>query len=283
MSLLGKSQDQAVGSNSTALQAGGDIHYHGLSLADVQMACTFFMENNFPRLQEAARLKAEENVRDFAAKMSDELQKEAAKVLVDKFTDPEVQAAMNDAVKACARKGEAASPDVLSRLLVHRMEDNTPFLDTVLGEAVTVVPKLSRSQLAFLAYLHVARSVSLTSPSYAMLEQIGRSALPVVRPGFGLSKPQKLHLQYAGAITVNPLLGGDIYETLFEAYGQRLGLKSVVELRGALKLYCPSYNFLMENFAANDLFQADLTSVGYAIAITLLRSALGLDFSIWLN
>ncbi|MGC4080466.1 MAG: hypothetical protein QM702_26145 [Rubrivivax sp.] len=116
-----------------------------------------------------------------------------------------------------------------------------------------------------------------------MLEQIGRSALPVARPGFGLSRPQKLHLQYAGAITVNSLMGGDIYERLYEAYGQRLGLKSVAELRGALKLYCPCYNTLMENFAANDLFQADLTSVGYAIAITLLRPALSLDFSIWLN
>ncbi|MFA9287432.1 LPO_1073/Vpar_1526 family protein [Comamonas sp. SY3] len=283
VTVLGKSQDQTVGENSTALQAGRDIHYHGLSLADVQTACAFFMENNFPRLQEAARVKAEENVREFALKISEDLQKEAVKVLVEKFTDPDVQATMNDAVKACARKGEAASPEVLSRLLVHRMEDNTPFLDTVLGEAVTVVPKLSKSQLAFLAYVLISRYVSLVFPSFAMLEHMGRSALPIAQPGFGLSLPQKLHLQYAGTVTVNSFRGGDIYENLYEAYGNRLDVKSVDELKNVLKFYCPSFSILMENFAANKLYEVDLTSVGYAIAITLLRPSLPLDFSIWLN
>ncbi|MCR5864683.1 LPO_1073/Vpar_1526 family protein [Aquincola sp. J276] len=284
MTLLGKTQGQAVGSNSTALQAGRDIHHHqGVTHADVLSTCQFLIEHNFPRLQEAARLEAEKNVRDFATKISEDLRKEAATVLVQRFSDPDVQATMYDAVKACARKGAAASPELLSKLLVHRMEDNTPFLDTVLSEAVIVAPKLSKSQIAYLGYLFIMRSMKVRNASFAALERLATGVLPIVQPGLGLSGPQKLHLGYAGATSTNSFAGGNIYDSLFETYNHSLGTKTVDELRGSLSMFCPVFNSLLQHAESSEVFQTSLTSVGYAIAITLVKPVMNLDFSTWLG
>lgn len=281
--MLSDSQTQSVASNSNGYQAGRDIHCHGLSLADVLTACNYFLENNFPRLQEEARLKAEEHVRYFAKKFSSDLSQKATQVLIEKFKDPDVQASINDAVNACARKGEAASPDILSRLLVHRMGDNTPFVDLVINEAVTVVPKLSKTQLAFLAGVHFIRSTTLEIPSYAGFENAARRIFPIAELGFSLSRPQKLHLQYAGVISIESLMSGDFYQIFFESFGVQLGLKSLEETKAVMRINCPSYCALLEGLGEGEIFKTMLTSVGHAVAISMLNQVLNLNYSIWLE
>lgn len=280
----GAAQAQSVATNSTALQAGGNITINqGLALKDVQHALSFFLEQNLPRLEEVARAAAEKNVGEFAKTLTGEMQASAAKVLVDKFTDPDVQAAMVDAVKGCARRGDLASPDILAKLVANRMGDNTPFLDLVLSEAIAVVPKLTRDQIAFVCYVFFVRSLSLQRPSFPAYEGLAVAAQPHLAAGLGLSRSQKQHLQYCGVLGFNEMMTGDMYEHLYNTAREGWGVKSVEEFKVALHQQAPTYAALQAVFSDNGVFQCDLTSVGFAIAITVLKPFLGLELSTWLK
>lgn len=285
--LLSGQQAQSVGVHGVALQAARDINVHGLSLADVQTACSNFFENNFPRLQQAAFQLAEANVRDFAQRMTLELERDAAKVLVEKFTDPDVQAAMNDAVKACARRGAAASPDVLAKLIVQRMAvASTPFIDVVLSEAVTVVPKLTPEQMAYLALVHTAKGVGLDVGHFVALQEMAELALPVIAPGVALSRAQREHLAYAGALSLSGLsIEQDMYVGTYKRYkDDHPTIEDVEAWKTGLSKHAPAFNQLIGYWDVSSIASANLTSVGQAIAITLLSPAYGgLNYGVWLK
>jgi len=231
---------------------------------------------------------AEANVRDFAQRMASELEREAAKVLVEKFTDPDVQAAMNDAVEACARRGSASSPDLLAKLLVQRMgAETTPFIDVVLSEAVTVVPKLTREQMAYLALVHTAKNLGLQTGRFVNLEEMANRALPVVSAGVGLSMAQREHLAYAGALSLsNLLVGQDTFEGTYQRYkGDHPAVTDVAHWKAELSRHAPAFKSLIEHWDASGIAGCNLTSVGKAIAITLLSPAFDglLNYEIWLN
>ena len=63
--MLGDKQEQSADTGSTAIQAGRDVHYHGLSVTEVRDLCVLFLRNNFPELREEARRTAEKHVKSF--------------------------------------------------------------------------------------------------------------------------------------------------------------------------------------------------------------------------
>src|SRR5690606_29883445 len=129
------------------------------------------------------------------------LANDVTSIVLEKFKEPDVQAALNDAVQASARKGNAANPGVLSTLISERIsKQSNDFKDTVISEAVQVVPRLTGQQIALLSFVHACRSMVYQGlPSVAALEPVGATALRFSAGGFGLSEAQKQHLQYAGA------------------------------------------------------------------------------------
>ncbi|WP_418132532.1 LPO_1073/Vpar_1526 family protein [Variovorax sp. 375MFSha3.1] len=286
--MFGKSQGQVVAANSTALQAARDINVHGLSLADVETAFKFFFENNFPRLQEEARIQAEKYVRQFAETLARDLDSSAQNVLIAKFGDPDVQAAMVDAVNACARKGSAANTNVLSGLIVQRMAAaNSSFLDIVLSEAVTVVPKLTGEQIGFLALVHSRNNVRVEVPTWNSLQTLAMMALPTVRLGAKLGESQKLHLIYAGAMSRKPirLHADDPFAAPYSELRSHFAAAELKDFKSQALSEAPAYCELMglwHEAAGSDF---DLTSVGIAIACAVLAPGFkgSMDYSIWLN
>ena len=174
------------------------------------------LRDNFPQLREDARRTAEEHVKTFADLLENRLANDAASIVLDKFREPDVQAAINDAVQASARKGQAANPDILSTLISERVARNTnEYKDIVLSEAVQVVPRLTNAQIGLLSFAHFVKSVAVQNlPNIGALEPFGQQALVFSSPGFGLSQSQWQHIQYAGAASINNLVGGDIYDSL---------------------------------------------------------------------
>jgi hypothetical protein len=63
MSILGNKQNQIVADGSTAIQAAGDVYYHGLSVMEVRELCILFLRENFPVLRKEALEIAEQNVK----------------------------------------------------------------------------------------------------------------------------------------------------------------------------------------------------------------------------
>lgn len=283
---FGVGPNQEVSESSIAIQAGRDVHYHGLSLADVQGACALFFESNFPKLQERAYEQAARNVEAFTKTMAADLERNAAHVLVDKFSDPDVQAALNDAVKACARKGEAANPATLSQLIVARMgEANSRFLDVALTEAVTVVPKLTGEQLAFVALVHAMKNFKPVPLSVEALEANARQMFSVLSPAFGLSDIQCRQLVYAGVASVSAFTGNDFVAAAFEGWKAEMKFADVGEFKAALDLRAPMYGLLIKEANALNVLKFELNGVGHAIALTMLapRFVPRLDYSIWLH
>lgn len=120
-------------------------------------------------------------------------------------------------------------------------------------------------------------------PSVGALEQYGQAAIRFSTEGFGLSESQKQHLQYAGAASVNNILGGDIYDIQNTEY-KYFGIANGGAFKEELGKHAPSYFRLLEQFAKDNLFAVNLTSVGQAIAIANISNYLGrMDYTIWLN
>lgn len=284
--MLGDKQEQSAEGGSTAIQAGGDVHYHGLAIAEVRELCTLFLRNNFPELREEARRTAEQHVRDFASTLENRLVNDAASIVLDKFRETDVQAAINDAVQASARKGQAANPIILSTLIAERVtKQSNEYKDIVISESVNVVPKLTSPQIALISFVHFASSVIIqNATSVAALEPYGRIALQFSTGGFNLSDSQKKHIQYTGACSIISFIGGDIYEGLrTNGYGY-LGFTDAGAFKAAIASQAPSFGALLDQFSKENLFSVSLTSVGQAIAIANISNYLGkLDYSIWLK
>ena len=283
--MIGDKQQQTTESGSTALQAGRDINFHGLSVAEVRELCILFLRDNFPQLQEEAKRVAEEHVRAFATSLENRLANDAASIVMEKFREPDVQAAINDAVQASARKGDGANPHILTTLISERVARQTnDFKDVVLSEAVQVVPRLTGQQIALLSFVHFVRSVVVQGlPSIAALEPYGQAALRFSSSGFGLSESQKQHLQYAGAASVINIFGGDIFDNLSREY-KYFGVVGAAPFKEELTKNAPSYLRLLEQFTTDNLFAVSLTSVGQAIAIANISNYIGrMDYTIWLK
>lgn len=283
--MLGDKQLQTTEGGATALQAGRDINIHGMSVSEVRELCILFLRDNFPQLREEARRTAEEQVRAFATTLENRLANEAATIALEKFREPDVQAAINDAVQASARKGNAANPEILSTLIAERVAKQTnSFKDVVLSEAVHVVPRLTGPQIALLSFVHAVRSMVYQGlPSVASLERVGQIALQFSSAAFGLSESQKQHLQYAGAASVNNILGGDVFDIQSQEY-KYFGIAGGAPFKEALAINAPSYLQLLEQFAKDNLFAVNLTSVGQAIALANISKYVGrLDYTIWLK
>lgn len=284
--MLGDKQEQSADAGSTAIQAGRDVHYHGLSVTEVRELCALFLRNNFPELREEARRTAEEHVKSFANTLEQKLVNDAASIVLEKFREPDVQAAINDAVQASARKGAAANPVILSTLISERVAKSTnDYKDIVLSEAVQVVPRLTGHQVALISFVHFVKSIIIQGlPNVAVLEGYGQVALRFSSPGFGLTESQKQHIQYAGAASVNNLLGGDIYDAYAKQVYAYLGFMDGASFKTALVAQAPSFAKLLDQFSSDNLWSVQLTSVGQAIAIANISNFLGkLDYTIWLK
>lgn len=284
--MLNNSQDQIADSGSTAIQAGRDVNYHGLSVTEVRELCTLFLKSNFPELREEAKRTAEEHVRAFASALETKLVNEAASIVLDKFKDPDVQAAINDAVQATARKGPAANPAILCSLIAERVAQNSnAYKDVVISEAVQAAPRLTSAQISLLSFIHFATSFNITNtPNVAALEYFGQKAIAFSSPGFSLSESQRRHLQYAGVASIDDTYEGDIYKLVYKFRYNYLNYPSQQAFKQALIAEAPSYAKVLDQFNAEKLLKVNLTSVGYAIAIANTSNYLGeLDYNLWIK
>ncbi len=286
--MLGKSQDQKVAENSTAIQATGNVTVNnGLSVAEVKELCFLFLKDNFPALREEAIREAEGNVREFAQELEQKIVQNAQFITLEKFKDPDVQAAINDAVQSSARRGKKANTSVLVDLISERASvSSSDFKDIVLSEAVNVVPKLTREQISYLSFIHYMTHCGRNGLQHvSQLEPLSIMALNAVSAGFGLSDSQKRHIQFAGTFSIMSMMRIDIYDGWISSLFKSLGYTDKEKFKSDVAQFSPSTKKLLEEFDKDSKGgQVTLTSVGQAIAIANLSKSLGrLDYSIWIK
>ena len=287
--MMGDKQDQSVGAESTAIQVGGDltvVQNQGLSLSDVEQICLLIFEKNFPTLLEKAVEAAKNNVQEFAKALKAEIGKKSKKINLAQFADPDVQAAICDAVQATARKGEKANPAVLVDLITERVSfSKNDYKNIVISEAVTVVPKLTKAQIAYLSFILYMTSVSIKNlPDLSGLEPVSREVLSLVSAGFNLSDSQRRHIEYAGACSIASI-GLGIYDIWTNHAYKYMGYTNMEKFKNDIAAFSPSSQTLLDIFdQGSGNGHVKLTSVGEAIAIAnLSRTSVKLDYSIWLQ
>ncbi len=286
--MLGKNQDQKVAENSSAIQAGGNVTVNnGLSVAEVKELCLLFLRDNFPALREEAIREAEDNVREFAQELERKIVQNAQFITLEKFKDPDVQAAINDAVQSSARRGKKANTNVLVDLISERASvSSSDFKDIVMSEAVNVVPKLTQEQISYLSFIHFMTHCGRNGLRHvSQLEPFSFMALNAVSAGFGLSDSQKRHIQFAGTCSIMSMMHIDIYDGWINSLFKDLGYTDKEKFKSDVAQFSPSTKRLLEEFDKDSKGgQVTLTSVGQAIAIANLSKSLGrLDYSIWIK
>jgi hypothetical protein len=286
--VLNKDQKQIAEGEALAIQAGRDIVLHnGPSLSDITSLCDFLWKSNFPVLQAEARRIAENNVIAFASELNKKLEELQDKIDTAKFGDPDVQATINDAVKASARKGDAANPELLASLISERVSTNTDeYMSIVFSEAVQVVPRLTTAQISLLSLVIFVTHMGFGAlRNLEQLETWGRLALIFSEPAFGMPDAQKRHINYAGAAMVlgksSVYASSDIYSSKGITYAS---LCEGIPFRQAVRERAPSYAKILDQYIADKLVMVTLNSVGQAIALANISRYFGrLDFGTWLN
>ena len=286
--MLNKDQEQIAGGGAVAMQAGRDIVLHnGPSLSDITNLCDFLWKSNFPVLQEEARRTAENNVLAFAAELNRKLEELQDKIDTAKFGDPDVQATINDAVKASARKGDSANPTILASLISERVSTSTDdYMSIVFSESVQVVPRLTPAQISLLSLVIFVTHMGFGSlNNLEQLETWGKLALSFSEPAFGMPDAQKRHIHYAGAAMVLGKSAVYANSNLYDSKGiTYASLCDGVPFQQAVRKKAPSYAKILDQYIADKLVMVTLNSVGQAIALANISRYFGrLDFGTWLN
>lgn len=287
MGIMGKDTNQSVSDGSIALQAGGDIQITtGLSAADVVQLFDVLFQNQFPRIQEIAKEQAISNRRELEALVINDLHKNSEKIIIDKFKDPDVQALLNDALISAARKGIKAHPDLLSKLIVEKVSGgNSDLAEIILTEAVSVVPKLTKSQVSLICAVFVLNDVHLSTTMgdtlYA-LESFHNKLEHYLGSDFDLSGANLKHISYTGACIYNDFMGREIVDGYLHKYAY-FGAGNAEEAKKKLGFIAPAILRFLNKINAPQIGGVNLTGVGHAIAITALKEIAPFDYGQWLK
>lgn len=281
MTLGGTSQE--VNDGSIALQAGRDltIIHHGLRAEDVRELVDVFVRQQLPAMQEVAKKVAEER----ALKFCEEFVRQVAdsqKLLRDEFVTPDAQAIFQVGLSGVAIKGEEADLALVVAALVRRLEAaDEPLIKQVLESAIASIPKLSRAQIAFLAFVQYVKGVTHNSiADTSHLEAMMSSVMPAFEAGLNLSAANQQYLAGLGLLTINPVADASIwFNSLRQQYPFIPPERGQLEACGFSHL--PKMIDAYERIMVPQVF---LTITGSAIGLLQLRRALGnLDLSVWIN
>ncbi len=265
-------QEQSADRGALAIQAGRDVHYYGLSVADVRELCTVLFQQNFPVLREDARKTAAEYVRNFAETLDAKLVSCAERISFDKFREPEVQAVINDAVVASARKGPLAHPEMLAELIAARViGDVSDYKTIILSEAISIAPKLTKKHLELVSFVHLMKSLSQkVFPSLSALEDCGHNIDRNLGLAYEVVVAEFDYVVYTRLLTQSMTNLGEVWEFLPTVASEpRIGPSGPSDKAKCwqdIKASAHSFALAFDNFAESRLWSFDVSPVGKVIA-----------------
>lgn len=278
---------QEAGENSDAYQAKRDINitHQGMDYQNVKQLCLDLIHDNFPKLQEEAMKQVNENVMALADELKTEFAKKKAGVDPEKLAQPDVQAALNEAVQGAAKKGKKADLNLLASLVASRIDKgNSDLLDITIEEAIRLTPKLTKEHINFLSIKHFVSSMRIQEPNvtFGHLEQFAAPVLASFGQSCALSVPNIQYLAGVGVLDFNPMFGYNVFEAQFNGYPSFSA--NLQEFKDGVKAQAPSLYKLLELYEKEKFSSANLNSFGQVIALLNLGRIFGnMDLKIWIN
>lgn len=309
LSQLFPSQHQTTSRNSTAIQAGGDMHIHsGMSVTETKEVIKLFIADYLPALRAEAREAAVESATKWAHSLDQKLVSSDAEIDLRRFADPDVAMSVNTAAQAVARQRNGANPDVLADLIVERVKARTvEFESAVIREAIETVVKLTAPQIAVLTLLTFLDQVEAFSPGVTLsdakrvVEKVEILLSPI--KDFNAAKELR-YLTSLGVLQRNHFMPEG--EASFDGAAQvKMGFSHLLDVKNVVrpksssrqwrarpKRSLPTFSFerspaasgLIDLARAHRLAEFEPTSTGLAIAGLNLRDILpDVPFERWLE
>ncbi|MCY1439319.1 hypothetical protein D9M71_555530 [compost metagenome] len=149
----------------------------------------------------------------------------------------------------------------------------------VYEEAISVLPRLTGAHIAFLAFIHFTKHLSIINGTTSKLETYAQLVLPAIAPSFGLSTPNKEYLCSKGLMSINWVADAN---TILERYKNMIN--DFPPSIDDLKEHHPNINSIINQYGNDNVPICFLTATGKLIALSAMERAFGkLDMSIWIN
>jgi hypothetical protein len=235
--MLGKSQDQNVAENSVALQIGGSADKVSLNQTNnTQNVST--QTNNYSITVEEVRSIVSDAFKAEAYKFLDHAgdiataraQKLCDAVLarlesenpaaLNQARDPDFRYALLTAQKAYARNDDQDTGALLVELLVERTrEEGQNLAQVVLNEALDIVPRLTKAQIAALTIAFISRrTVNFEVENFAAFLGIMDQQIASYVQNAKLSQAAFSHMAFTGCGQLLPWGGTNLADLFLEKY-----------------------------------------------------------------
>lgn len=161
-------QDASGGDNSTFNQAGGDVNLsttnnYGMGYSEVKDLFMNLFHIHFLELgkdvENLINERAEIAITDYLNRLVAEDPN-----LIQKTRDPDIRYDIIEVQKNYARFGDKEMSNLLVDVLVQRTKEDGSFPKIVLNEALTVIPKLTKTQIDSLTLLYVIQTIGYINP-----------------------------------------------------------------------------------------------------------------------
>lgn len=284
--------NQDVKDNSKALQAGGNITIVGMQYGEVKDLFLTLFENNFPKLKEIAQNTAIENVQKFISEFEKNITKDQRDIDIDKFTDPNIQYSLNEAIQTSARRGNTIDLGILSSLIIEQIKiESNDLLQIVCNEAITIIPKLTKKQIDFLSYHFYVRFKA--DKSIKEISEIEKKVYPVwdtFNNGICISNSNIEHLLSIGALTnISGIRAGtysfvlDNYDFLKLQFNKESKYDNESDLEQKMEEISPTLKKILDLFESTRACNYRLTTAGKLIAlINLKRIFPDIEYKEWI-
>jgi hypothetical protein len=280
------------GDNSNNNVAARDVIINGMSYTEVKDLFFTLFDSNFPKLVEVAKQEAINNVADFLDNYLRKKLEENPNIDIARFSKPDVQFSLNEAVIASAQKGQSIDLNILSDMVVNRLSQPIgDIVDFASAEAINVIKKLNSQQIAFLAFCHCCFYVQYKIP---MEEQLP-TQMQIQMLDLSFYKSVADHFMTAGSISMSNIL-----------YLQSLGLLSflsfyeynfmdilkkqhnwtqIADINQLISLYAVHINDINNVYKKGFAHNVSLTPIGQVIAIAAMNAKFSqkVDYKIWIN
>ncbi|MBN6030343.1 LPO_1073/Vpar_1526 family protein [Pantoea ananatis] len=308
MSIFDNGLRQVAKENSIAMNAANDINITtGLSQGDIIQLFDRLFKGEFQNIQEIAKQQAILYSVSFQERLISDLSHNAERLIVERFRDPDVQATIRDAVISVARRGDKSRPELLSKLIVEKVSStNSDFLDIVINEAINVIPKLTNKQVALICAVFVVRNLMVNSSENILstLEGFHEVLHEKIGSDFESTQVSLNHLGFTGACTYDEQRYYDVIDIYFGKYNN-FDLKTPTmdkendnwypnkksieigdirrEVMQELEEKAPVMMRFLKGVSAAHVSGVNLTSIGIAIALTIVKDILPAKYSDFIN
>lgn len=272
-------QNQRVDGEAVAIQANSiSFGLDGESVTKMFEVMVGQFQNTQQEIQQ--------RVNKLEISIQEAMKRQGAKIDQDQLADPDVLATCFDAMRGAARRNSQVTYDLLAELVAARLiKGGSTHRDIVIAQAVQIVPKLTKEQIAFLTLVHATLFVNMpTISNLRYVEDFMSKILPFCEPGFDLDEKDKLFVASFGTCSVETfkMWRGDIFERIANSF---VGLgfeRRPAEFKAKITTDAPSWLRLLEQVIASDLLAVRLTTVGHAIAIAHVAPVFPeMDLKIW--